>query len=373
MSTPPATLKRTPFYDFHTKAGAKLVDFAGWEMPILYRGITDEHQQTRKSGSLFDVSHMGRVHFKGKDTLKFLETICTRDLSKTEIGQAKYSLVCNDAGGVLDDVIVGRDTKNWIMVVNASNRDKLMTHFRKVRSDKDFDVDINDQTEATAMVALQGPKVIEKLAGALGDEVTQLKRYHFYTGSMFLIGYTVFRTGYTGEDGIEMIFSARAASMVISKLAGRFDRDEATIKPAGLGARDTLRLEAGMPLYGHELGESADPLSAGLGWAVGLDKAGDFIGGPALRAINTRGLTRQLVGLELDGKRIARQGADVKDASGKSVGIVTSGTLSPTLQKSIAMAYVETSTSAISTKLGVDLRGEMNPATVVKMPFYKRA
>lgn len=368
MST---TLKRTPFYDFHTKAGAKLVDFAGWEMPILYRGITEEHNQTRNSGGLFDVSHMGRVHFKGKDVLKFLETICTRDLAKCEVGQAKYSLICNEAGGVLDDVIVGRDTKNWIMVVNASNREKLMQHFRKVRSDRDYDVDINDQTEATAMVALQGPKVIEKLAGALGDEVTQLKRYHFYTGSMFLIGYTVFRTGYTGEDGVEMIFSARAASMVISKLAGRFDREEATIKPAGLGARDTLRLEAGMPLYGHELSEQIDPISAGLGWAVGADK--EFIGASALRKIQADGPARTLVGLELDGKRIARQGFEVKDAGGVAIGTVTSGTLSPTLGKSIAMAYVDSANAAVGTQLAVDVRGELNPATVVKMPFYKRA
>ena len=364
-------LKRTPFYDFHTKAGAKLVDFAGWEMPILYRGIADEHHQTRTSGGLFDVSHMGRVHFKGKDALAFLDLLCTRDLGKCEIGQAKYGLICNESGGVLDDVIVGRDAKHWIMVVNASNRDKLMAHFRKVRSDHDFDVDINDQTEATAMVALQGPKVIEKLAGALGDEVTQLKRYHFYTGSMFLIGYTVLRTGYTGEDGVEMIFSARAAGMVIGKLAGRFDRTEATIKPAGLGARDTLRLEAGMPLYGHELGEQIDPLSAGLGWAVSLDKA--FIGADALRAIRSAGPTRTLVGLELDGKRIARQGAEVKDVAGAVVGTVTSGTLSPTLQKSIAMAYVEAAHAGVGTSLGIDLRGETNAATVVKMPFYKRA
>jgi aminomethyltransferase len=361
----------TDVYDFHTKAGAKLVDFAGWEMPILYRGIADEHNYTRNSGGLFDVSHMGRIQFKGKDVLKFLEQICTRDLSKCEVGQAKYSLICNEAGGVLDDVIVGRDTKNWIMVVNASNREKVMAHFRKVRSAHDFDVDINDQTEATAMVALQGPKVIEKLAGALGDEVTQLKRYHFYTGSMFLIGYTFFRTGYTGEDGVEMIFSARAASMVISKLAGRFDRDEATIKPAGLGARDTLRLEAGMPLYGHELGEDVDPISAGLGWAVGLDK--EFIGAPALRKISEAGPERKLVGLEIDGKRIARQGSEVKDASGNAIGIVTSGTMSPTLQKSIAMAYVSAGNAEVGTKVGIDLRGEILPAAVTKLPFYKRA
>ena len=363
--------KRTPFYDFHIKAGAKMVDFAGWEMPIVYKSIVDEHNYTRTSGGLFDVSHMGRVHFKGKDALKFLDLICTRDYSKCEIGQARYSLVCNEAGGVLDDVIVGRDTKNWIMVCNASNREKLLAHFKKIRSERDLDLDINDQTEATAMVALQGPKVIEKLAGALGDELTQLKRYHFYTSSMFMIGYTVFRTGYTGEDGVEMIFSARAAGMVISKLAGRFDRDEATIKPAGLGARDTLRLEAGMPLYGHELGEDVDPISAGLGWAVSLDK--EFIGVASLRKIKEQGSPKKLVGLVLDGKRIARQGAVVQNEAGQPVGLVTSGTFGPTVQKSIAMAFVDAHSSAEGTRLGIDLRGEINAATVTKLPFYKRA
>jgi aminomethyltransferase len=364
-------LKRTPFYDFHTKAGAKLVDFAGWEMPILYRGIVDEHNYTRSSGGLFDVSHMGRLHFKGKDALKFLQLVCTRDYDKCEQGQAKYSLVCNEAGGVMDDVIVGRDTKNWVMVCNASNREKLITHFKKVRNDRDLDLDMNDQTEATAMVALQGPKVIEKLTGALGDEVAQLKRYHFYTGSLFMIGYTIFRTGYTGEDGVEMVFSARAASMVISRLAGRFDKEDATIKPAGLGARDTLRLEAGMPLYGHELGEHIDPISASLGWAVSLDK--EFIGAEPLRKIKADGPAKKLVGLVLDGKRIARQGAEVKDAAGKTIGTVTSGTFGPTVQKSIAMAFVESAHAAEGTSLGIDLRGEINAATVTKLPFYKRA
>lgn len=369
QTAPPTPLKRTPFYDFHTKAGGKMVDFAGWEMPILYRSIVEEHNQTRNSGGLFDVSHMGRIHFKGKDVLPFLEKLCTRDLAKTEIGQAKYSLICNEQGGVMDDIIVGRDAKHWIMVCNASNRAKLMPHFRKLRGD--LDVDINDQTEATAMVALQGPKVIEKLAGALGDELTNLKRYHFYSGSMFLIGYTVFRTGYTGEDGVEMIFSARAAGMVIGKLAGRFDREEATIRPAGLGARDTLRLEAGMPLYGHELGESIDPISAGLGWAVGKEKS--FVGGDAIAKIRETGPAKKLVGLSLDGKRIARQGAEIKDAGGASVGTITSGTMSPTLGKSIAMGYVDAPLAEVGTSLGIDLRGEIVPATVTPLPFYKRA
>ncbi len=362
-------LKRTPLYDFHIKAGAKMVDFAGWEMPILYRGIVDEHNHTRTKGSLFDVSHMGRLHFKGKDAVKALDLICTREYSKCAVGQARYSLVCNEAGGVLDDVIVGRDVKNWIMVCNASNREKIIAHIKKIRHDRDLDFDMNDQTEATVMVALQGPKVIEKIADTL-KEVSELKRYHFATGSMFMIGYTVFRTGYTGEDGVELIFSARMGPMIIGKLAGRFDREEATIKPAGLGARDTLRLEAGMPLYGHELNENIDPISAGLGWAVNLEK--DFIGAAALRKIKEEGPKQKLVGLVLDGKRIAREGTEVKDASGATIGKVTSGTFGPTLQKSIAMAYLNAENAAEGTKVGCDLRGTIEGATVTKLPFYKR-
>jgi aminomethyltransferase len=364
-------LKRTPFYDFHQKASGKMVDFAGWEMPVMYRSIVDEHLHTRKSGGLFDVSHMGRVHLKGKDTEKFLNYVATRNYTGTEVGQCKYSLLCNDKGGVLDDVIIGRDNKNWIMVCNASNREKVVAHFKAVRAKKDFDLDIQDQTESTAMVALQGPKIIDKIAGTLGDEVKELKRYRFFSSSMFLIGYTVFRTGYTGEDGVELVFSAKMAPMIIGKLAGRFDREEATIKPAGLGARDTLRLEAGMPLYGHELSEDIDPISAGLGWAVDLGK--EFIGVDALTKIKTDGPTRKLVGLELDSKRIARQGAPVVDASGTAVGVVTSGSFGPTVQKSIAMAYVPAEHSAEGTKLGADLKSEVIAATVVKLPFYKRA
>ncbi|MFT3785779.1 MAG: glycine cleavage system aminomethyltransferase GcvT [Tepidisphaeraceae bacterium] len=363
-------LKRTPFYDFHVKAGGRMVDFAGWELPVQYKSIVDEHNQTRRSGGLFDVSHMGRVHLKGKDVVPFLDYACTRNFSKTEQGQCRYSLVCNEAGGVLDDVIIGRDAKHWIMVCNASNRAKILDHFKKVRSSKDFDLDITDQTESTAMVALQGPKIIEKIAGTLGDEVSQLKRYHFFSGSMFLIGYTVFRTGYTGEDGVELVFSARMAPMIIGKLAGRFDREEATIKPAGLGARDTLRLEAGMPLYGHELTETTDPISAGLEWAVDLGK--DFIGATALRKVKDEGPKQKLVGLVLDSKRIARQGTPVLNAHGSAVGLVTSGTFGPTVQKSIAMAYVNAEDSAIDTKLAVDIKGEQIPATVVKLPFYAR-
>lgn len=365
-------LKRTPFHDFHVAAGAKLVEFAGWEMPILYRGIIEEHEQTRNSGSLFDVSHMGRLYFTGKDAQRFLDLVVTRNLCEQKVGQSRYSLVCNESGGVLDDVIVSRDERHWLVVCNASNRDRLVRHFEATRQERTgFDFQLNDRTESTAMVAVQGPKVIDKLAEVLPTDLKSLKRYAFANDEVMMTRYTVFRSGYTGEDGIEMIIPAKAAAMAIKMLGeGRSDHEGATVRPAGLGARDTLRLEAGMPLYGHELNETIDPLSAGLAWAVDLGGK-DFIGGGALREKISRGLKRRLVGLELEGRRIARQGSPVMHG-GKVVGEVTSGTMSPTLQKSIAMALVDSNIGE-GAEVAVDLKGTHNPAKVVKLPFYKRS
>jgi aminomethyltransferase len=363
-------LKRTPFYEFHVKAGGKMVDFAGWDMPIMYRGIVDEHVQTRTKGSIFDVSHMGRLYFTGKDAEAFLNYVFTRDVLQMKVGQCRYGLLCNAAGGILDDVLVYRDKKQWLMVVNASNRTKVIEHFNAVRKDKGFDFDLADNTESTSMIALQGPMVIDRIAEHL-EAVTTLKRYQFVTDSfMMLIKYTVSRTGYTGEDGVEVILPAKMAATAMKMLAGSFDKPDATLKPAGLGARDTLRLEAGMPLYGHELTETVDPISAGLAWAVSLDKS--FLGGDALRKISGDGPKQKLVGIELAGRRIARQGSAISGANG-GVGVVTSGTFSPTLQKSIAMAYVDAPLAEVGTALTVDIKGEANAATVVPLPFYKRA
>ena len=363
-------LKRTPFYDFHVSAGAKLVDFAGWEMPILYRSIVDEHEQTRNSGSLFDVSHMGRLTFSGRDAQTFLDRILTRKIADQAVGQSRYSLVCNESGGILDDIIVSRDLKNWTMVCNASNRAKLVKYFGEFRRSAGLDFDMADNTEATGMVAIQGPRVIDRLAEVLPNDLRALKRYHFETANAVFFKVTVFRSGYTGEDGVEIVLPAKTAAMAIKMLAGASTKPDATIKPAGLGARDTLRMEAAMPLYGHELSETLDPLSAGLGWAVDLTK--DFVGSVALREIQQAGPRRKLVGLELEGRRIARQGTPLK-IDERLVGEVTSGTLSPTLQKSIAMAYVDANHAVEGTQLVADLKGTANPAKIVKLPFYKRA
>jgi len=363
-------LKRTPFYDFHIAAGAKMVDFAGWEMPLMYRSIIEEHEQTRKSGSIFDVSHMGRIHFNGKEAPAFLNRILTRNVAEQRTGQSRYSLVCNEAGGVLDDVIISKDEKNWILVCNASNREKLLKHFTEQRRITGMDLDFSDQTESTGMVALQGPKVIDKLADILPVDLKAMKRYTFESTSYMLVKFTVFRSGYTGEDGVEVILPAKVAGMAMKLLAGQLGKENATIKPAGLGARDTLRLEAGMPLYGHELTESIDPISASLSWAVDLKK--DFVGACPLREIAERGPKRKLVGLELEGRRIARPDTALK-INDATIGIVTSGTFSPTLQKSIAMAYIDSQYATEGAAIVADLKGTPTPAKVVKLPFYKRA
>jgi aminomethyltransferase len=359
---------RTPLYEFHVSCGAKMVDFAGWEMPLLYRGITAEHLQTRNRGSLFDVSHMGRLYISGADAVRFLDKVLTRNVSAQRVGQIRYSLVCNQAGGILDDVVVGKDAKNWLVICNASNRDKIVKHLSSV-AETGFDVKIDDRTESTAMVAVQGPEVLDELSSVLGVELRSLPRWGFENGRHLMSAYTVYRSGYTGEDGVEIILSAQAAAGSLKSLYSGVCQPDSVIQPAGLGARDTLRLEAAMPLYGHELNEGIDPLSAGLEWAVDLQK--EFIGVEPLRVIAKNGPARKLVGLEVAGQRIARQGAAVLHQTTK-IGEVTSGTLSPTLQKSIAMAYVDSHHADPGTELQIDLRGAIQSAKIVGLPFYRR-
>ncbi len=368
---------RTPFYQFHVDHDAKMVDFAGWEMPILYASIQDEHRQVRESGGLFDVSHMGRVFFTGRHARRFLESVLTRRITDMKVSTCRYSLVCNEAGGTLDDVLVYRFDDRWMLVVNAANREKLLAHFEQQRGDDDA-VKIVDMTEQTAMVAAQGPKVMDMI-GQYSREVPSLKKYHFAVKNLLVLKMTISRTGYTGEDGVEVIMPAKSAGMAIKLLLKDADREDAPVKPAGLGARDTLRLEAGMPLYGHELTEAIDPLSAGLKFAVNLDKdeTGDegpeipsFVGQAALKQIAESGPEKTRVGLKLDGKRTPRQNMAVRRGE-RIVGEVTSGCLSPTLGYPIAMAYVPPDHAELGTTLKVDFGRKQVDAEVVKLPFYK--
>ena len=367
-------MQRTPFYQFHAEHGARFVDFAGWEMPIMYRSIIEEHQQVRASGGLFDVSHMGRLKIAGRHARRFIERMVTRRVSDMEEGRCRYALVCNERGGTMDDVIVYRFADHWLMVVNASNREKILGHFTQQVGD--MAVQIEDQTLSTAMVAVQGPKVME-LIGKFSSEVPTLKRYAFCVKNLLILKMTISRTGYTGEDGVEVILGANMASMAIKLLLKDKAQDAAAIQPAGLGARDTLRMEAAMPLYGHELDEETDPLSAGLAFAVSLDKDQDergerFIGQDALKQIAAEGPKRRLIGLRLDGKRTPRQGMAVIQ-NGSAIGKVTSGCLSPTLGYPIAMAYVPSEVANAGATLQIDLGGNSIDAQIVKLPFYKRA
>lgn len=374
MANPPALL-RTPFYEYHNQQNARMVDFAGWEMPLLYKdfGIIPEHEHTRAKASIFDVSHMGRMRISGDEATTFLNRLVTRNLTKAQVGQSVYSLMCRADGGILDDLILSRFDHHWLIVCNAGNRATVLgTLQTAVAQTKGLKVKIQDETLSTAMVAIQGPKAMELLDELLPDPASDLKRYHFSVQRyMMMIQFTVFRSGYTGEDGVEIILGNSAAGMAMKFLASD-SGPHAVLRPAGLGARDTLRMEAGMPLYGHELTVETDPLSAGLNWAVDLEK--DFVGVEALRRIAAAGgPKRKLVGLFVEGPKSARQGMELRAGGGGAVvGIVTSGTTSPTLKRGIAMAYVDTQLSSVGTKLEVDLRGSAVPAEVTKLPFFSR-
>ncbi len=378
-TTTTAPLHKTAFHKFHVQHGAKLVDFAGWEMPLLYRSIIDEHAQVRTSGGLFDVSHMGRLRFTGRDARRFLDHVCTRQIHGMSDGAVRYSLICNHQGGCRDDVLVYRIAEaEYLMVCNASNREKLLKHFEEVKGDMVFK--LKDETMSTAMVALQGPKVMELLAN-FSSEVPTLKRFRFTQKNVLIAKVLISRTGYTGEDGVEVIMpnllAGQAISMMLKNVPGGLDAADAPIKPAGLGARDSLRMEAGMALYGHEIAEDIDPISAGLNFAVKLNKGeedqevGRFIGQDALQKIAEEGPKNKLVGLLLDGRRSARQGMDVLTAGEKKIGFVTSGCASPTLGRCIAMAFVDADASDIGTQVKVDLGRTTAEAQIVELPFYK--
>lgn len=372
-ATESPSLNRTPFHQYHVDHGGRMVDFAGWELPIRYGSIIDEHHQVRTSGGLFDVSHMGRLKFTGRDVVRFLDRICTRQIHGMQDGQCRYSLICNENGGCRDDVLVYRIADGeYMMVCNAANRAKLLEHFDQVRGDLVFKLE--DQTEKTAMVAIQGPKVMDLLAN-FSSEVPTLKKFRFTRKNLIFAKVLISRTGYTGEDGVEVILPASMAGKAVDMML-KAGGAEDTIKPIGLGARDTLRLEAGMPLYGHEINEELDPISAGLKFAVKLQKGEEapqverFIGQDALQKIAENGPTRKLIGLTLDGKRSPRQDMKVlKD--GREVGFVTSGCFSPTLDKPIATAYVEADLAEPDQTVQVDFGRQQHDATTCALPFYK--
>ncbi len=366
-----ATLARTPLYDWHARHGAKLVDFAGWSMPIQYESIVVEHQATRQSVGLFDVSHMGRFCFAGPGAVHLLNGLLTRRVDNLGPGQVRYSLVTNDAGGVLDDVLVSRltthDESIYWLVVNASNREKLVDWVTPRLAS--HDANFRDETLATAMIAIQGPRALEIVDEMFSDgKPSELKYYTAVRGLLKGVPVTVSRTGYTGEDGVEFVVPVEEALPIWERLATAAD----TIggRAVGLAARDTLRLEAGMPLYGHELSEDIHPFQAGLGFAVHLENR-SFPGHDALSKAKNDTTAPRRVGLLLGGRRVPREQYAIC-AGDTQVGEITSGTFSPTLQQPIAMGYVKPEFAMVDQELNVDIRGRYEIARVVKLPFYKR-
>ncbi len=359
--------QRTALHDWHARHGARMVDFAGWDMPVQYTGIVEEHQAVRSNVGLFDISHMGRLWFEGPDALDFIQLLYTNNAGTLKEGQVRYGLICNADGGIRDDVLVYRWPTGFGMVVNASNREKILAWIAEHKGSRK--VQVRDDTFETCMIAVQGPRALEVCRGLTPADIEVLGYYFACATTYHGKPCVVSRTGYTGEDGFELIVAADQAELLWQTLTER------GAKSCGLGARDTLRLEAAMPLYGHELNEEIDPFQAGLGWFVKMSK--DFIGKEALARRIDDATRRERVGLELTGRRIAREGCAVlvPGSGGREpavIGSVTSGTFAPTLQKGIAMAYLDRAYLTPDTGLAVDVRGKTEPANVVRLPFYSR-
>ena len=356
-------LKRTPLHDVHVKAGAKMVPFGGWDMPVQYAGIVEEHKAVRSAVGLFDISHMGEFEVAGAGALAAAQRLCTNDAAPLAEGQVQYSVLCYPEGGVVDDLTLYRlAADRYMLTVNASNIDK---DWRWV-SEHEPGAAWKNVSAETALLAVQGPKA-EGLVQRLADtDVVSIRYYHFGRGKVAGVPAVISRTGYTGEDGFELYVPAGEAPRLWHALmeAGRPDG----IQPIGLGARDTLRLEMKFALYGNDIDQTTNPLEAVLGWVVKPTK-GDFIGKPAIERVRAEGPKRRLVGIEMADRSVARHGYPVL-SGGRRVGEVTSGTFGPSVEKSIAMAYVETPLAAIGTAVDVEIRGQARPAHVVKTPFH---
>lgn len=362
-------MKRTPFYQKHLAAGAKLIEFGGYEMPVQYStGIVQEHLAVRTSVGVFDVSHMGEFEVRGADATAFLQRMTVNDVGRLSEGRAQYSALLYDDGGIVDDLLVYHRGDHYLLVVNASNCQKDLEW---LRSHTKGDVRIDDVSERTALLAVQGPKSMATLQSLTTFDLSSLGYYRFRMAEIAGVRMIVSRTGYTGELGFELYFEADevGAHAVWDAIfeAGR----EFNIAPVGLGARDTLRLEMGYCLYGNDIDQTTNPLEAGLGWITKIEK-GEFVGKEPLAKIMSGGLKRKLVGFTLPGKHLARHGFTLKD-NGKPVGIVTSGTFSPSLQHGIGMGYVATDVAQQGRTIGVDIRGREVAATIVDLPFIRKS
>jgi aminomethyltransferase len=359
--------KRTPLYDAHLAASARMIEFAGFDMPVQYQGLVEEHFGVRERAGIFDVSHMGEIVLEGQRALEAAQRLVTNDLSACKDGQAQYAALCNERGGVIDDVIVYRFSERRLFVcVNATGREK---DYEWMRDHAGPGVKVEQQSDDWGQVAVQGPQAAKLVDALCKPSVIDVPYYHFREATVAGVrGCIVSRTGYTGEDGFEVFCPSAGTRRIWDAVL------EVGAVPCGLGARDTLRLEAAYRLYGNDMDEQHTPLEAGLGWIVKLDKSGGFIGAEALREQKAQGLKRKLVGFKVTAKRnIARHGYPVRPAGvEKHVGEVTSGTMSPTLKEPIGLAYVPTEMSPIGTCFEVEIREHAFPAEVVKTPFVSK-
>ena len=362
-------LARTPLFDLALKSKARLTAFSGWEMAAQYSGLKQEHLAVRTSAGMFDISHMGKFAFKGKGLLKYLQSLVPSDLDRLQPGQAQYTVLLNERAGIIDDIIfyyqgeTAAGEQRGMAIVNAATtaKDKawLLSHL------KTAPIEFVDLSENKVLIAIQGPTAIADLQPFVEPDLTGLKPFGHLEGKVLGESAFIARTGYTGEDGVEIMVEPEIGIKLWQNLL------DAGVTPCGLGARDTLRLEAAMCLYGQDIDETTTPLEAGLGWLVHLDRKGDFIGRSVLERQKAEGLDRRLVGIQMEGRHIARHDYRVL-FNGESVGKITSGTFAPTLGVPIALAYVPKSLSKIGQQLEVEIRGKLYPASVVKKPFYSR-
>jgi aminomethyltransferase len=348
------TLRRTPLFEKHVAAGAKLVPFAGWEMPVQYEGVIAEHRAVRTDAGVFDVSHMGEIEVEGPTAVQLLQHVLSNDVSKLAPGDAQYSLLTNDGGGVIDDLIVYRlDSCRYLLIVNAANRD---TDFEWVARHELRGSDVRDVSDEYALLAVQGPRALERLG------LPKAKAFTWAMGELDGVEVMVNRTGYTGEEGVELACMADDAERLWDAILRR------GVTPCGLGARDTLRLEVCYPLHGNDIGPQWDAISSGLGWVCALAK--DFVGADVLRDVKARGPERKLVAIRMTEAAIPRQGMAIATEAG--AGEITSGSLSPTLEVGIGLGYVPAGASAPGTELTIDVRGRERRAEVVPKPIYQR-
>ncbi|MFH0990992.1 MAG: glycine cleavage system aminomethyltransferase GcvT [bacterium] len=360
-------MKQTPFTEIHRSLGAKIVEFAGFEMPVQYSGIIAEHLKVRTSVGVFDVTHMGEFEIRGKDALAFIQKMTINDASKLTEGRVQYSALCYADAGIVDDLLVYHRGDQYMMVVNASNCQK---DFDWLQSHIEGDVELRNISDTIALLAIQGPKSLATLQKLTNVDLSKIKYYHFTHGVIEGIEMIISRTGYTGELGFELYFDADLANGKKVWDAVFAAGKEFGIAPIGLGARDTLRLEMGMCLYGNDIDKTTHPLEAGLGWITKLNK-GTFFGSDVLQRVKSEGIKRKLVGFTLPDKVIARHGYPIT-LQGQEIGVVTSGTFSPSLEKGIGMGYVRIDCAAEGSIINVAVRGKEIPATIIKLPFLKK-